>query len=359
MKKQIEKLKVLLVLIREDWLTFLIALIVLTGVSFKSGGYQDIEQGVLTAVKDLVLSLMVAIFLKLAEFSRSLPNINSLFVLLKSLAELIGTYAPRDPKLGIVLANHVGQKIKSDFGGFIIGASSEEYINYINQLLPYTRKNFYATLRGGEKKPEYTLEWFFPNGCPPKNDDRNDRLDYLKNVNEAKIDEKIRIVLLEDTELEDFENPCYRKHFFEKNNNVEVYLISPSELIDYITLEGILKDQFNEFLKVHGFESIKISQSKITLTEKQCSFVYEDYAILDTIAIKHNGKNYLYYGVGDQIKYMLIPFFLIKHFPISNNEAEKNISWDEQRGGGRITRSLKIKKLTKEKIGNKTWNEFF
>ncbi len=339
------KLRFLWDLIREDILIFLFTLLLLSLTSIKYYFKNDISMNLLNLTKDLVVSIMVVIFLKLMEFSKNLPNISSLFVLLKSLAELIGTYTPREPKLGIVLGNHIGNKIKNNFGGFIIGAASKEYLEYIKELLPYTRNNFYATLRGGEK-PEYTLGWFFKKEIFL---DPQDKLNYLKAVNSAShINERVRIVLLEEIELKDFIYKDWRNKFFDENQNVDVYLLSPSMLIEYIVKNGIRVNEFNNFLKNHQFTPIAgEGNAVLTLTSKQCSFIYEDYAILDTIAIKHNGKNYLYYGVGDQIRYMLIPFFLVKrYFKKGENEVK-------------ISESFIIKRLTKEKVGNENWEDFF
>ena len=77
----------------------------------------------------------------------------------------------------------------------------------------------------------------------------------------------------------------------ELNKNVKLYLADPAEVQKYL-IEN----------KICG----------VTLTRRETSFIWEDYAIFDKqIAFKHDSKNSLYLGMRDQISEMLLPFKLL------------------------------------------------
>lgn len=160
-----------------------------------------------------------------------------------------------DEKCTIV--KHFYDKYPKNFGGIIIGAEEREYLEQLSELLLLSRECFYATLRGGEK-PVYSIRWFFTNSDTFAS---KEKLEYLRAVNNANhIRDRIRILLFKYDELKDFCDDNIRNTFLELNKNVKLYLADPAEVQKYL---------------------IENNVCGVTLTRRETSFIWEDYAIFD------------------------------------------------------------------------------
>ena len=206
--------------------------------------------------------------------------------------EIINNLIRMDPEKVEVLREQF-ERLPMNYSGIIIGAYEDKYIQLLERLIPTTRNSFFATLRGGYK-PEYTIGWFSQD-TKLRSDEK---LNYLKKVDNAKIPIKVRIIIIDPDEMGDFCNDLYRKNFFDRNKNTHVFLIG----LD------LLKDKLLRM-------DININGTTIT-DEYEEAFLYEDYAIFDgCICVKHNGRNSLYLGVQSQIIKMLLPFELLRLRP--------------------------------------------
>jgi|GEM_PF-6401458 len=229
-----------------------------------------------------------------------IKHANRLPFFINGVKDIIDNMIGMDPKQVKVISS-IFNALPQDFGGIVIGADESRYINILSELIPSTQNSFYATLRGGYS-PTYTISWFFRD---TKHEQAvllsaNEKQNYLKCVNEAKIKNKIRIVILEEREMGDFCNDEWRNSFFELNESVNVYWITPMCLKAYLIELRVPID----------------NGEAITIHEGETGFIWEDYAVFDErIVVKHDGRNSLYLGVYNQIKKMLLPFKLLEHQP--------------------------------------------
>lgn len=230
---------------------------------------------ILTSLGLPTLTGLISYFSTYEEPLKTIQNHYSIMMLLEKSVPHFQNVLQDTAKLGVIKSTF--DKLPDEFGGIVIGAKENEYMERLENLIP-SAKTFYATLRGGQQ-PRYTIGWFFEDSSLT----HEQKIKYLKAVNEKSMDKKIRIVILEKKEMVDFCNDKWRKKFFEYSENVKTYLISPDALTKELLRKRVI----------------------------QTHFIMEDYAIFDeTMAIKHNGQNSLYLGARDQISFMCLPFTL-------------------------------------------------
>lgn len=210
-------------------------------------------------------------------------------------------------KLRGVIAEVAPDPIKSFFdalklnhGGIVIGADEKEYLRRLEDLLPWARKSFRSTLRGG-RQPAWNLNWFF---VPTYGVNKElvlkieQKQEYLRLVNNKKLDNKTRLLILRRGEMISLLDDKRRGEFLHLNDKVSLFSIKPKKLEN--ALGG-------------GLVKYRGSEVDVRLSPSSASFIYEDYALIDDdIALKHNGQNSLYLGVKPQIQNMLAPFWLLE-----------------------------------------------
>jgi len=310
-KKQWEGLWFTIALIIDNLLICILIIIIALGIMHVLGETFSWNTISIAVFVSILCSLSIGLMKKYGEYKQHFSILEQLnentFNILKQFRNVI-----EEPMLTEFISEIVNKSVEQ-FGGIVIGVTSDKYLEYLEKLTQNAKKSFWATLRGGYK-PEYTLRWFFKD-----NEDRSltaaEKQQYLGFINQSSILEKIRIIILKKDEMCDFCNDRYRKAFFDLNKNVDVYLIDPDVLV-------------------------KALSSRYELTETQCSFIWEDYAIFDEkIALKHNGRNILYLGVQNQISAMKKVFeFLKKKLEIGD--------------------PLPFIKLTKDNIGSQSWEDW-
>lgn len=201
-------------------------------------------------------------------------------------------------------------------GAVVVSSGSEKYLKYLEQFLEVAQKKFQATLRGGKTEPKYKLSWFNKGDTrgetPPAGVTKKQKLEWLDLVDNSEIAEKIRILIFDKNnpeEFRDFLNPEIRNNYFEHNKKVNCYLISPAELLDLLKMKEI--------------------------DEQKAQFIFEDYAIFDEeVVLKHNGINALSVSVKSQTDWHKAVFEILKQYP---------------------DRFLEVNETH---IGKKTWEEF-
>jgi len=205
-------------------------------------------------------------------------------------------------------------KSLQDGGGIVVSAGPKEYLAFLDRFLAFSNNSYFATLRGGEESPKYTLSWFFRDD-PPKDPyglTSHKKLEFLKRVNEAQFQYKVRVILLDpnsDEFRDEFKNDDWRDHFFELNSAVDVYLSSPSEVVAKLQPKGI--------------------------PPCKAGFIYEDFAIFDDeVVLKHNSRTSLYVATKTQIE----SFKTLRELLHENPEI--------------------FLKLTKSRVGNYSWKEW-
>lgn len=197
-------------------------------------------------------------------------------------------------------------------GGIIIHANEHDYLDYIQGLLIPTSDLFFATLRGGELKPEYTLDWFFgdfkrkkdlgtetlPGDVFQFDAVSQKRVKYLQNVMEAKhIKRRIRVLVFSEDEeafIKPFSDETKRNLFLRLNDGIELYLVSPVDLFNWLDARGV--------------------------SNSDAQFVWEDFAFFDnTMVLKHNSRTSLFLGVDMQIRlYKLLCDLVLENLGTEN-----------------------------------------
>jgi hypothetical protein len=222
-------------------------------------------------------------------------------------------------------------------GGILIKAGKRLYLDLLSSALSGSRASFEAILTEA-----CCPLWFYSGIWEPVSTDKlkrdlgesqsfkqcmnEEKGDYLEKVYEAPISEKTRILIMEECDVvEQFEygNWKVRREFIKLNKGFALYQASPSKIDKYLG-----------------------NQENSSITVKELG----DYAIFDrgiVLRLMQNGEQ-VFASIGE-----LHPYDVI--FKLLQNESK----FHKRHDGRRWEESTHFKRVTRKKIGKRTWEEAY
>lgn len=188
----------------------------------------------------------------------------------------------------------VMQGISKRGGAIVVKAEQNTYLEHLTKILSNSNNSVLATLRGGRYEPTYTLDWFLDTDAYLS---KLQRLSWLTSVRDAKIKQKIRLLLFSEDDIHDFLSSKNNRiellnaMLFRKDggNSGKIYQVDPSDL----------------------FEVLRSS-----LGDEESRIAYDDFAVFDgQMVLKHNGAASLTISIKEQMSVYLEVFKPLKSHP--------------------------------------------
>jgi hypothetical protein len=214
-------------------------------------------------------------------------------------------------------------------GGIVVRSDQASYFRQLQILAQTSRESIYLLLRGPVVKTPVGYTAAYHPKCFFDHEDEittEEKLEYLTTIRDLKIPQKIRLLMFEDHEVDDFFAAASEPEIMQRKVLVDSMVGGPERfrarafLVDPTMITKRLD---------HDHPNSDIG-----------NLVYEDFAIFDKrIVLKHNGRSSLTIGIQGQVDLFNAVF---QQFETVRESG--SVDW--------------IKEITVEKIGNFYWDEW-